>query len=106
MIELKLGSSLSLSGSVKLPAGTWTLTSSIARPNGVLLASLTTLIVEIEEPENATHTFTISALPETTILWPIGNLQCDMRFEDSLGTVIHSPTFTVSTYAAITNPVA
>lgn len=103
-LNLKLGSTLKIAGSVLLPAGTWTLTADVKRSNGVLVAALTTTLTVITTPTpRATHTMLVTATPAATATWPVGNLLCDLRFQDALGNVIHSPTFTIATEQAITD---
>jgi hypothetical protein len=105
-ITLKRGSTLSLSGSVKLPTGTWTATAKIAKPNNVILDTLgVTLTPLVEVGANGeTHSISVTRAASFTETWQLGNLQCDIRFEDSVGgTVIHTPTFFVNVVQEITD---
>ena len=103
-LNLKLGSTLRIAGSVLLPAGTWMLTADVKRTNGALISALTTTLTVLVTPTpKATHSMLVTALPAATATWPVGNLLCDLRFQDALGNVIHSPTFTISTEQAITD---
>lgn len=104
-VNLKTGSTLTLTGRVALPTGTWSISSKVKRSNNAAVQTLTSSIVTIVEPTDAaTHTFSISATSAQTVLWPIGNLLCDIRFSDSVsGRVLYSPTFTVAVEQAITN---
>ena len=103
-IRIKLGSSLGVTGVLKLPQGTWVATAAIARPNGALIGPLSVTLMQVLDPVGQeTHTIGISADAETTASWPVGNLQCDIRFEDVDGNVIHSPTIIIATESSITN---
>lgn len=102
-LKLKLGSTLKIAGSVLLPTGTWTLTADVKRSNGALVAGLTATLTVLATPTpRATHSMSVTALPAATKTWPVDNLLCDLRFQDALGNVIHSPTFTIATENAIT----
>lgn len=102
-LTVKIGSTFRIAGSVLLPAGTWTLTADVKRNDGTLVSSLTTSLTSLQVPTSkATHTMIVSASSTETKTWPIGNLLCDFRFQDTLGNVIHSPTFTIATENAIT----
>lgn len=103
-LNLKLGSTLKIAGSVLLPAGTWMLTADVKRTNGALVSGLTTTLTVLATPTTkATHSMLVTATPAATATWPVGNLLCDLRFQDALGNVIHSPTFTIATEQAITD---
>lgn len=105
-VTLKRGSTLSLTGNVKLPTGTWTATSKIAKPNNVLLDTLGVTLSALAEvgANGETHSIAVTRAASFTETWPLGNLQCDIRFEDSVGgTVIHTPTFYVSVVQEITD---
>lgn len=104
-VNLKTGSTLTLTGRVALPAGTWSISSKVKRNNNAAVQTLTSSIVTIVEPtDSATHSFTLSATNAQTVLWPVGNLLCDIRFSDSVsGRVLYSPTFTIAVEQAVTN---
>lgn len=107
-VNIKSGSTLTLSGRVALPAGVWSIASKVKCINSAEIQTLTSSIEEIvEQTDAATHTFSLSATDVETALWPVTNLLCDIRFEDSdTGKVLHSPTFTLAVERAITDVTA
>jgi hypothetical protein len=104
-ITLKRGSTLSLTGSVKLPTGTWTASSKVAKPNGTLLDTLVVTLTTLVTPgtNGETHSITVSRAAANTADWTIGNLQCDIRFLETGGTVVHSPTFYINLVQEVTD---
>lgn len=89
----KRGDTLSLAGTVSLPAGTWTATCKVKRPSG---SALETLAVTLD-PGSPVHAILIEASSAQTADWVSGETAlCDVRFSDgsvSPPVVIHSPTF-------------
>lgn len=44
----------------------------------------------------------VSATAEQTALWPVANLECDVRFESGDGSTTHTDTFEIKVEKAIT----
>lgn len=99
-ISIKQGETLSLAGTVTLPAGTWSATSSAVGPDGVAIG----LVVTLTAPTVADgpHAILIEKPAADTKTWPLGTLNADIRFVDAGGVVIYSPTFPIFVSDGIT----
>lgn len=92
-ITIKQSASFSYAGTIQnLGPGAWTATSSIRTQDGELVEDLS---VTMQESGTAGDWLIyLSATPEQSALWPLGQLQCDIRLEKD-GMVIISPVFNV-----------
>ena len=101
---IKRGATLSLAGSVELPAGTW---SASAQVRSAVLALVEQLVVTLTPPvlPATAHTILIEASSAQTADWPIGSLMCDVRFADASATpvVVPSPTFVINVQQEVTH---
>lgn len=101
-VFVKRGATLSYAGYVTLPAGDWTATSELRNSAGDLISQLDVTLVAPTAPETRWPILLYKDASET-IDFPLGPLQCDIRFQYS-NTVIYSPTFTVNVVLEITEP--
>lgn len=105
-IKHKIGSTFSLTGTVKLPAGTWSATSSLAIKDGIKLTDFT-VTLEVLDPvaqDGSTHSLLIETAAANTASWPENKiLLCDITFTDQSGVKISSPSFIVKTERRISS---
>lgn len=104
-IQMKRGSTLSLAGFAKLPPGTWSASAQIDNDNGAPLATLSVTLTALGEVgENGeTHVLLLYKDAESTESWPMTAVSCDIRFEDTSGVVIYSPTFKIIIVKEVTS---
>ena len=91
--DVKRGATFSLAGYVNLPAGTWAIDSTVRDPAGTLIEQLTATIVDPIAPATQ-YSIALSASPAQTSVWPVGTLNCDVRYTDS-DLVLITPTFNI-----------
>ena len=98
---IKQGATLSLAGSVSLPAGDWSASASISSGGGGFYSSLDVTLTPPVSPQSDHH---ILMLKDASVTehWPVESLNCDIRFECSDGTVVFSPTFSIHVSKGIT----
>ena len=99
---LKRGSTLSLAGTVSLPAGTWTATSEVKDAAGDLISTLNVTLTPPTAP-NTLWVILMAQSSEETLTWPLGPLNCDVRYEDGAGNVLYTPTFTLNIALEVTD---
>lgn len=103
-VSLKRGSTCSLGGYAYLPLGyAWTGTSEVKDGNGDVIDYLTVTLLEPVAPYNTAWPLLLEAPASQTLLWPLGPLYCDIRFEEPGGTVLYSPTFIINVVIEITD---
>ena len=81
---LKRGATLALAGTVNLVS---TLNSTLTAPT----------------PPNTLWLLRLTQTPENTFTWPLGPLNCDIRFENEAGDVIYTPTFQINVAQEVTD---
>lgn len=101
-VFVKRGATLSYAGFVTLPEGDWTATSELRNSANELVAELDVTLQQPVSPETKWPILLYKDASET-IDFPLGALQCDIRFQYS-NTVIYSPTFIVNVVLEITEP--
>jgi hypothetical protein len=107
----KRGATLSLAGTVMLPAGVWTGTCQVKQDvDGVLtlVEPLTVTLQAIDPPPAAgqpTHNIAIEGSAAQAADWPVGRLLCDVRFQDESAppAVITSETFVIKVTQEVTS---
>lgn len=105
----KLGSTLSLAGTVTLPTGTgaWSGSATVKRLESGSYTTVEELAVTLEAPGTPgdPHTILLESSSEAAANWPLAKLQCDIRFEDEAvpPLVIYSPTFVINVVQGITD---
>lgn len=98
----KRGSTFSLAGYASLPTGDdWTATSEIKDQRGTLVQELTVTIEAPVAPETK-WPILLFASAEDASVWPLGALNCDIRF-DYNGNIVYSPTFVINVIANVTD---
>lgn len=103
-IEIKRGGDFELScallnSGMAVPITGWQVDCWLRGPDGRLVQRLT---VDLVDP--ATGRYRIVATPLQTSVWPVGDLDADIRYLGGSGRVMHTDTFTVRVLAAITTP--
>ena len=101
-IDLKRGATLSLGGTVQLPAGVWTATCGGVGNGGKFKTSLSVVLTPPVLPATK-HSIVISAAAAATNTWPEGDLSCDIRFVDAGGVVIPTPSFIITVHPWVTH---
>lgn len=102
-LAFKRGSTLSLAGLTKLPAGTWSATSKIKLISGskvtlgVALAALGAV-----GPDGETHSIALSKSAADTASWAAGTAQIDIVFTDTTGNSVPTETFDIVILDTIT----
>lgn len=99
---IKTGATLALAGTVSLPAGAWTATSEVKDQSGNLVSTLNVTLTAPTAPSTI-WVIQISQTAENTLTWPLGPLNCDIRYVDSSDNVIYTPTFQFQVSQEITN---
>ena len=104
--ELKRGATLSLAGTVTLPAGTWAVQCQVRKSTSAGLELVEALSVDLVPGSGrAPHTILIEATSTMSGDWPEGTrLQCDVAFFDDSTppVVLPSPTFVIKVVPAVT----
>ncbi len=103
-IEIKRGGDFELNCALRnsgaaVPITGWQVDCWLRGPDGRLVQRLT---VDLVDPD--TGRYRIVATPLQTSVWPVGDLDADIRYLDGSGRVMHTATFTVRVLAAITTP--
>jgi hypothetical protein len=101
-INLKRGATFSVAGTVLLPGGTWTAASEVKDPQGNLVSNLSVTLVAPVPPNTLTG-ITLTQTATATSAWPLGPLNCDIRFQESSGSVLITPTFIINVVQEITD---
>lgn len=102
---IKRGATLSLAGTVQLPAGTWSASAQVRSTTSLsLVEQLSVTLTPPVFPATA-HAILIEASSAQSADWPIGTLLCDVRFSDASATpvVLPSPTFAIQVQQEVTN---
>lgn len=99
-IFLKRGSTFSLGGYVTIPAGEWVATSEVKDNYGALIAELE---VTLQSPPVGETRWPILLYWADTSEWPLGPLNCDIRFVSGTN-IVYSPTFIVNMVKEVTDP--
>jgi hypothetical protein len=107
----KRGATLSLAGTVMLPAGVWTGSCQVKQDVDGVLALIEPLTVRLEAIDPApaaglpTHNIAIESDSSATADWPVGRLLCDVRFADQSNppAVIVSETFVIKVAQEVTS---
>ena len=95
----KRGATLSLAGTVTLPAGVWSATSQVKQDVGGVLTlveelAVTLAPIAVPDPGGPTHTILLESSSAAASDWPLGRLQCDVRFADASVPPVVLPTET------------
>jgi len=98
---LKRGATLALAGTASLVTGSWTALSEVRNLEGTLIATLDTTLTAPTAP-NTLWLLTLGKDAASTALWPLGPLNCDIRFVDG-DEVIFTPTFQINVAAEVTD---
>ena len=99
---LKRGATLALAGTVNLVSGTWTAISEVKDLDGNLVSTLDSTLTA-PTPPNTLWLLRLTQTPEDTFTWPLGPLNCDIRFENEAGDVIYTPTFQINVAQEVTD---
>ena len=99
---LKRGATLSLAGTVNLVSGTWTAISEVKDQDGNLVSTLNATLTPPTSP-NTLWTLLLGQTAEETLTWPLGPLNCDIRFENESTDVIYTPTFQINVAQEVTD---
>jgi hypothetical protein len=101
---IKRGATLSLAGTVELPAGAWSGSAQVRTDKGLLIDTLTVKMSAPVAPATAWSVLIVGDSTKTAI-WPFGDLQCDVRFQDASNppVVLPTETFIVTVERAITH---
>lgn len=97
VMELKRGATLSLAGTVALPAGQWVASAQVRDTKGALLAALDVTLSEPVAPSQL-YGIVIEGSSIETATFPVADVLCDVRFADTGQTpnvVIQSPSFVI-----------
>ncbi len=102
----KRGATLSLAGTVTLPAGSWSATAQVRNSSGSLVQQLSVTLQAPVAPATA-HAILIEATADQALTWPLGDLRCDVRFADASDppVVVPSPTFIIKVQQEVTHAV-
>lgn len=92
--DLKRGATFALGGYVNLPPGTWSIASTVRDPEGVLIEELDAALVPPVLPETQ-YAISLGASSTQTSIWPVGTLNCDVRYTEDAGLVLITPTFNI-----------
>lgn len=84
---------------VAVPITGWQVDCWLRTKDGKLVQRLTFDLVNAE-----TGQYRLSAAPVQSSIWPLGELDGDIRYLDGAGRVMHTATFTVDVLPAITTP--
>jgi hypothetical protein len=99
---LKAGDTFAYAGTCKLPVGVWTATCELrTRDKATLVGTVT---VALGTAVNGETPITLSATATATASWVTGIHEMDIRYQDSGGVVVHSPTILVPILKATTAP--
>jgi len=99
---LKRGATLALAGTVSLPSGTWTATSEVKDQTGTLVSTLNVTLTPPTSP-SVIWVIQMTQTSENTLTWPLGPLNCDIRYVSSGDDVIYTPTFQFNVVQEITD---
>jgi hypothetical protein len=101
-VEVKKGTTFSFGGTVSLPSGTWTAKASVKDVKRTIIDELEVTLTAPVNP-STDHTILLEASATVTGDWVYGRRECDIRYQDSTGFVISSPTFYIDVVKEITN---
>ena len=90
-----------MAGYVNLPVGSWTAISEVKSQTGTLVDNLTVTLTAPVSPA-INWTLLLNASATVTATWPLGPLNCDIRFTDGTN-VLYSPTFQIYVQQEITD---
>lgn len=95
VLDFKQGATFSLTGTVLLPAGTWTAASEIRNGRGDLVCTPLVALTPLGSPTaTASHTVVIATVDDTGS-WA-GVLRTDVFFTDSGGVKVPSETYLIN----------
>jgi hypothetical protein len=101
--DLPKGDTLSLAGTVLLPAGVWTASAALNKANGTLAYALAVDLQPLAEPTAAaTHSIVIELSPANSANLAAERHKTDVRFADADGVVLHSPVYIINVTASQT----
>jgi hypothetical protein len=101
----KRGDTVSLTGTLVLPQGTFTHTCKAKSPQDGLVASLSVDVDALESPtDDATHSIVIVSTTDTST-WPRGLINLDVRSESDADppVITHTDTFVIEMKDSITD---
>ncbi len=103
-LAFKRGSTLSLAGVCKLPAGTWSASSKVQLLNGTKV-SLDVTLIALGAPgaDGETHSITITKAANSTATWTIGRALIDILFTDTAGNSVPTETFELEVQSGVTS---
>lgn len=106
-ISTKQGATLSLAGSFKLPAGTWTASSNIEKTDGTLIAAFDVSMEEFAEPDEDgnTHGVVLLCTADKAETFVAGQTYvCDVIFtsDDDPPVVLKTETFGIKIVREVT----
>ncbi len=102
------GTTYSRAGLYALPAGTWTASAVVRKPDGTLIETLAVNFAALSVPDAAgnTHALSVLATATQTALWPLAALLQDVLFTDASTTPVIVPAVTtIITVSAHTAPI-
>lgn len=102
----KRGATLSLAGTVQLPAGTWSASAQVRTATNALVEQLTVTLSAPVSPATA-HGILIECTAAQAVDWPVGDLRCDVRFVDAsaVPVVVPTPTFVIRVSQEVTSAI-
>lgn len=79
------GATFSRAGTIKLPAGTWSVTGSVKSTDGVLISNFICTLTQLGSPltNGDTHSLIIEVPSTETVNWPVDTLVADLKFNDT-----------------------
>jgi len=99
---IKRGATLALAGTVSLPTGVWTATSEVKDQTGTLVSTLNVTLTAPTAPSTV-WVILMGQTSDDTLTWPLGPLNCDIRYVSSGNDVIYTPTFQFNVVQEITD---
>ena len=99
---LKRGATLAIAGTVSLPSGSWTATSEVKDQKGTLVAELDVTLT-LGSPPSTLWIIVLRKSATDTLEWPLGPLNCDIRYASNADEIIYTPTFQFNIVQEITD---
>lgn len=97
--SFKAGDTFSCAGTCKLPAGNWSATCEVRNIEDALIGAID---VTLGARVGADTPIALYAEADATAAWPKGVHYLDIRYEDTGGVVLHTPTILLPVITAVT----
>lgn len=99
---LKVGSTFSYAGTCRLPAGNWLATCQV-RSAEEPYALIGTVRVTLGAPVGLDTPIALYASAASTLAWPVGLHELDIRYQDITDAVVHTSTIGLPVVRSITD---